>query len=414
MSALNRTALCVLCFGLICGNRLSVAAPPESNSKQPAKSLGPLIQLLADVDDPDFQRDVLNGIHKAINGRRSVAMPAEWPKVAKALAKSPNAEVRSRALEIGVIFGDPQALKTLRDVAGNPGRKRQVRTEALKSLIQRRDASTLPLLNRLLGDKAMRSAAIRGLASFNDPQTPGRLLKLYKSLSDAEKRDARATLAARPRYALALLDAVANKTVPSRDVTAFLIRQMTTFGNRTLNERIQTVWGSVRPPKKDRAKLITRYKKLLAPKAIAKADRVHGRVLFRKTCAACHRLFDDGKRIGPELTGGQRTNLDYLLENLLDPNAVIGRDYRLTVIVTDAGRLINGIVKEETAKTLTLQTANETLIVDKGDIEMRKRSTVSLMPEGQIEKLSTKELRDLVAYLMGSGQVPLPKGTAAE
>ena len=132
-------------------------------------------------------------------------------------------------------------------------------------------------------------------------------------------------------------------------------------------------------------------------------------MVFRKTCASCHKLFDDGKAVGPELTGSQRTNLVYLLENVLDPNAVIGRDYRMSVIALDSGRIITGIIKEESAKTLTVQSANERILIAKSDIELRKRSNVSLMPEGQLEKLTFREVRDLFGYLMGATQVPLRK-----
>eukprot|EP00913_Durusdinium_trenchii_P010902 g10231.t1 len=381
--------------------------PPEPAKQNPTASLSPLVALLAEVDDPAFQRDVLNGIHKAINGRRDVKMPAGWPRVAQKLAKSPDGNVRRRALEIGVIFGDPLALGTLRKLAVDQKQKPARRAAALQSLVQRRDRKTLAILNQLLGEPSMRSAAIRSLAGFDDPATPQRLLSLYARLSETDKQNVRSTLAARPKYALALLDAIEKKVIPRRDVSAFLIRQITTFNDPNVNRRIERVWGSVRPPKKDRAVLMARYRKILSAELLAKADRKHGRVVFRKTCASCHRLFDDGKRIGPELTGSQRNNIDYLLENVLDPNAVIGRDYRMTAIVTDAGRLITGIVKEESAKTLTLQTANETLIVDKADIELRKQSPVSMMPEGQIEKLSRTDLRDLVAYLMGSSQAKI-------
>ena len=257
---------------------------------------------------------------------------------------------------------------------------------------------------------SIRAAAIRGLAAYRDAETPRRLLALYSKLTEAERRDVRATLAARPEYAIALLSAVAKKKVPRSDLSAFLIRQMSAFGNKSVNERISKVWGSVRPVKKERAALVRRFKRMLSPRTLKNADRAQGRVLFRKMCATCHRLFDDGKRIGPELTGAQRHNLDYLLENLLDPNAVIGRDYRMSIIATKSGRLITGIVKEESAQVLKLQTTNEVVILDKNDIEFRKQSKVSLMPEGQLEKLKKTELRDLIGYLMSRQQVPLPAG----
>jgi putative heme-binding domain-containing protein len=101
--------------------------------------------------------------------------------------------------------------------------------------------------------------------------------------------------------------------------------------------------------------------------------------------------------------------LHYLLENMIDPSAVIGSDYRLTNILTKNGRLIPGIIVEETDRAVTVQTATERLVLSKSDIETRRVSSVSLMPEGQIEQMSFTELRDLIGYLQSKEQVALPK-----
>lgn len=377
--------------------------------KKSAGQLDALVKLLGEVDDAAFQRDVLQGMHKALNGRRDVAMPKGWSNISAKLLKSNDAEVRRRALQLGVIFGDPNAMKALRKRALDSQRKPEERNAALLSLVQKRDKPTLGILVKLLDDQKMRGAAIRHLAAYNDPATPKRLLVLYPKLEDDERRDALITLASRPDYALRLLKEIEEKRIPTRDVSAFVVRQMSALGDRRVTARLKQVWGDVRPTSADRAKKIAVFKKRLTTKVLKKADRVNGRTIFRKTCATCHRLFDDGKRIGPELTGGQRHNLDYLLENLLDPNAVIGRDFRMTTIVTDAGRIITGIIKEETGKTVTVQTANEQIVIPKTDIDIRKRSKVSMMPENQIEKMKFREVRDLFGYLMGATQVPLRK-----
>src|SRR5262249_13599173 len=134
--------------------------------------------------------------------------------------------------------------------------------------------------------------------------------------------------ASRPGYALALLDAVEKGQVPRRDVSAFTVRQLLGLNNNQVGERITAVWGAVRPASKERAALMKKYKDMLTPDDLKAADRPHGRALFGRTCAACHRLFDDGGDVGPELTGAQRNSLDYLLENILDPSAVVAKEYQ--------------------------------------------------------------------------------------
>jgi putative heme-binding domain-containing protein len=110
------------------------------------------------------------------------------------------------------------------------------------------------------------------------------------------------------------------------------------------------------------------------------------------------------------LTGSQRSNLDYLLENILDPSAVVPREYQVTVLQLQSGRTINGIIIQETDKAVTGRTANEALVVPKDEIETRTVSKLSMMPEGILEKSTDMEVRDLIAYLRAKEQVPLPKG----
>jgi putative heme-binding domain-containing protein len=195
----------------------------------------------------------------------------------------------------------------------------------------------------------------------------------------------------------------------SRNVlTAFDVRQLLATENTKVTARLQKVWGAIGTASGDKQKRIAQYKSKLNSDVLSNADRIHGRQVFSKTCAACHQLFDDGGKLAPNLTGSQRTNLDYLLENLLDPNAIVGRDFQATTIVTDQGRVITGLVQREDEQAVTLQTPTDTLVIPKAEIEIRKESRQSIMPEEILEKLSDDEIRDLFAYLMGAEQVPLP------
>ena len=72
------------------------------------------------------------------------------------------------------------------------------------------------------------------------------------------------------------------------------------------------------------------------------------------------------------------------------------------------GRVLNGLVRRQTDRTLTLQTQTESLTLDREEIEEIKPSPLSLMPEGLIDPLAEAEVRDLIAYLMHRTQVPLP------
>jgi putative heme-binding domain-containing protein len=371
-------------------------------------NLAPLIALLGTIDDADFQIDVLAGIHDAVKGRRGVTMPTGWRDVSRKLSRSDSAAVREKALLLSLIFGDKTAAAALRKRVNDSKATKEIRSGALQALVQTRVTGMDTFLRALLDDDVMRAAALRAMASLDDEMTPTVILKRYASFSADEKRDAVSTLAARPAFALALLDAVGSGAIPSRDISAFVARQMMELGDAKIKQQLAQVWGSVRPTGTDRTALIAEFKQRLTPGVLKKGNPAQGRALFQKTCASCHKLFDAGKAIGPELTGSQRRNLDYVLSNLLDPNAVIGRDYRMTVVVTDTGRVVTGIVREENSQTLTLQTANDLVLLPKDEIDVRKRSPVSMMPEGMLQKMKPEEVRDLLKYLASEGQVSLP------
>jgi putative heme-binding domain-containing protein len=255
----------------------------------------------------------------------------------------------------------------------------------------------------------MRASALQALAAYADPKTPALILERYAKLDADEKSDAISTLASRPAYALALLDAVADKTVARQDLSAFAVRQLLALNDKKVTARVNEVWGTLRPASQEKAALTVKYKKLLTADALRQANLSHGRLVYAKNCASCHKLFGEGGAIGPELTGSQRANLDYVLDNVLDPSAIVPREYRASVLRLVDGRVVQGVVTEETPQIVVVQTPNETLRLPTGDIAGRKESGLSMMPEGLFERLSGEEIRDLVGYLASPQQVPLPE-----
>jgi putative membrane-bound dehydrogenase-like protein len=372
------------------------------------EGLQPLVRLLESATDGALQRDVLRGMYEALQGRRFAA-PAGWKAVAHMLSGGRDAEVREKALLLSVLFGDAEAIAALRKTAADPQADAAARRQALQALVETRASDLLLLLRSLLADRVMRGPTLRALSAERDPAIPALILDRYAALTDAEKADAIATLASRPESARALLDAMGKGLVARRDLSPFTARQLLAFKDPGLAEQLARVWGSIRPPAREKAALLTRYLSLVPPTALEKADRGRGRQLFAKTCATCHKLFGEGTAIGPDLTGSQRTHPEYVLSKVLDPSAVVGRDYQVTIINTVDGRTLTGLVKQETDKTLTLQTQNEVVPLAKTDIEERRRSEASMMPDGLLAPLSDIEVRDLIAYLAGAGQVRLPR-----
>jgi putative membrane-bound dehydrogenase-like protein len=370
------------------------------------EALGLLVRFLATADTPAVQRAYLSGLQEGLKGRRRVDMPAGWPEVYAKLATSSDAEVRARAQALAVIFGDSRVFAEMRRVLASADTALPARQAALTALLDAHERDLAPILQRLVGDKALRGAALRGLASYDDPKTPGVILQVFGTLTPEEKRDALSTLASRPASGKALMEAVAAKKVAASDVPAEIVRQLRNLNDKALDERIATVWGIVRTTPADRARLIATWKKTLTAPAPA-PDLSQGRAVFARTCQQCHTLYGVGGKVGPDITGSNRANLDYLLENILDPSAVIPNDYKMTVLGLKNGRVITGIVRAETPAALTVVTANETLTVPANEVEERSPSSTSMMPDDVLKPLSTEEVRALVAYLRHPTQVPL-------
>jgi putative heme-binding domain-containing protein len=196
--------------------------------------------------------------------------------------------------------------------------------------------------------------------------------------------------------------------IPPADLTAFHARQVRSLNRPDLDRMLTETWGELRDSGPEKRALMARLKQQLTPEVLAAADPGRGRVVFNKTCASCHTLYGQGGQVGPDLTGAGRDNLEYLLENIVDPSATVSADFRMVVVAMEDGRVLNGIVRSRNARTLTLQTQNEVLVLDQGDIEGLKPTSASLMPEGQLDALKPEEVRDLFAYLKGRVQAPLP------
>jgi putative membrane-bound dehydrogenase-like protein len=378
--------------------RIASAATPEA--------LALVVKTLASEEDSGRQLALLRAVHEALKGRRRLPMPGDWSTASAKLSRSKDGEVRRQTTALAVIFGDRTAFAELRRVLSDRASEARARQAALAALLDARDEALAPLLQRLIGEKALRAVALRGLAFYDDSRTPQVLLQAFSSFSPEEKRDALSTLASRAAYGKALMEAVAEKKVPASDVTAEIVRQLRNLHDKALDERIDKVWGIVRTTPAERLKLISFWKKKLSAPP-SPPDLSLGRAVFAKTCQQCHTLYGSGGKVGPDITGSNRANLDYLLENILDPSAVIPNDYKATVLTLQNGRVITGIVRAETPAALTVVTANETLTVPVNEVEERTPSSTSMMPDDLLKPLQEDEVRALIAYLRHPTQVQL-------
>ena len=371
----------------------------------------PVNQLIAAATGraEDYQSDIVDGITQGIQGQRGVAKPVAWDAFAKRAGASANAAFAEKVRALDVSLGSAAALEQARKVALDGTAPAAARTAALQSLLDARAPDLRQIAEQLVKVRTVNAVAATALATFNDPAIPPMLLDAYPQFDAADRPKLIAALTSRPAFAGALLEAVAAGRVPRSDLSAINAQQIRSLNDAAITRRLGEVWGEVRDTPEAKKQLMASYKAELTSTQLAAADLSQGRAVFAGACAPCHVLYGEGGKVGPDLTGGERRrNLDSLLTKITDPNSELPITSRFTLVKLKDGRTVSGIVDNRTATTLTLRSMGDPITVALAEIQSTELSTVSIMPEGLLENLSAVQRRNLVAYLMGNAQVPLP------
>jgi putative heme-binding domain-containing protein len=303
-------------------------------------------------------------------------------------------------------LGSPEALKAavarVND-ANCPASDRMAVVELLGQIARPEDLPTLLALADDPRSRAILPETISALGGYQDPQVASRLLMLYPML-DASLRDrVLSLLCSRPSWSARLLDALAKGSLKAKELRPTHVLQIAAFHDADLTRRVESVWGRVPGPgSPEKIKRVAQVRGML-PEG-DKGQAPLGQPVFKEHCAVCHKLFDEGENIGPELTGAERGNLDFLLTSLVDPSAMIRKEYQSQAVALRDGRILTGLVVEETDKAVTLIDSNrQKTVVPRADVEEMKTSPVSLMPEGLLDKLSEAQIRHLFKYLQSAG-----------
>ena len=375
---------------------------------QESVRLGVLVETLGKIENPEVQANILRGMNASLQGQRGVTVPAAWPALYEKLKASPNEEVRQQAQALAAAFGGGSALDGLRKTLADSAAKPDARHAALDSLLAAKDALTLPLLlNLVRAPGPLRAAALRGLAAYEDARIPTQIHVVYPALDATEKHDALGSLLARAASARVLIASIDAKKFERSAITAPLARQLQGLHDADIDAWLAKNWGAVRTTSAKTQKQIATFKKFLTTDSILRANASHGRALFAQSCAICHNMFGEGAKIGPELPGSFE-DVDYLLQNIIDPNAIIGKDYQQTFVETKDGRMLSGVLASDDADIVTLKTLAGPAKVSRVDIKSIEISPNSLMPAGMLNALDEDSVRDLFLYLRQRQQVPLP------
>jgi putative membrane-bound dehydrogenase-like protein len=245
----------------------------------------------------------------------------------------------------------------------------------------------------------LRSAALPILARIDDPAIAKRLATLHQSeRSAAMQAKIRDVLLARKSFALEWLAQVDRGAIPASATTLDEIRRVALLADPKLNALVAKHWGKLLPP--TREEKLAEVRRLNNDLRAGPGDAEKGRALFKTHCGACHQLFGEGTKVGPDLTTANRQDRDFLLVSLVDPSAVIRKEYVGVIVQTADGQTVTGLPVSRADGGVTLVDAKgEKRVLSAGDIAEIRESSVSPMPEDLYRKWKPQELRDLFAYL---------------
>jgi putative membrane-bound dehydrogenase-like protein len=361
-------------------------------------------RLLAAAPNGRARDRVVTGMEKGLEGHRINRVPAPLAEaIDRTLEEAPDATSRIRlGVRLGSARARERAVARVLDPKSPEGDRLgliellgQVPTptgrEALLALLDRQESQALHL------------AALSALGGHDDPAVADALLAHYPAWNATLRDRLRDVLATRPNGARRLVEAIERGDVPAKDLPPAQVLQIVRLGDTELSRRIEKVWGRVPGPNSEEKRQRIAEIRGMMPEG-DKGSAARGHALFLQHCGVCHKLFGEGETIGPELTGSERGNLEFLLSSVVDPSALIRKEYEAQTIALSDGRVLNGLVVEDNESSLTIiDSQRQKTLVPKADIESMQPSAVSVMPEGILDKLPDDQIRDLFRYLQSSG-----------
>jgi putative membrane-bound dehydrogenase-like protein len=235
--------------------------------------------------------------------------------------------------------------------------------------------------------------AIQALGNSADPQIARSLLGRWREYLPAVRAQLLQTLLSRDAWTLALLEGAerGDATVAEVDLTRReLLKKHRDPAVAALAQKLFS------GESKTRQKVLDDYAVVLKLTGEAK----EGQVVFRKNCAACHKIGSDGFAVGPDLSTSAALDPNAMLTHILDPNRYVLPNHVEYIVEDKSGRTHGGLLAAETATSLTLRRTNgeeQTLL--RSEIESIQSTGRSLMPEGLEKTIPPQAMADLLAWL---------------
>ena len=362
-------------------------------------------QLLQAAPSAAAAKLLVRGMEKALQGSEIDALPESLELALTRLWENfpLDADLVGFAVRLGSEDGRQAARRFVMDARQDLGE----RSNLTLSLSQLRDAETLPLLMELFKDDAapesLRLVALTGMRRYTENAIANELVRELPSLSGDLANTAQSVLTGRSSWSMRLLEAVDSGEL-SREVVRYnSLLVMQRREDPLTQQLIKKHWGTLRQPEEAK---VQKMESVRAALAAGKGDAAKGKALFEVSCGICHQLFDSGKSVGPELTGYERDNLEFMLPAIIDPSLALREEFELVSVTLrrragdSESTVLTGFISAVGANSVTLKdlVGNESVIA-KRDIAGQERSRLSAMPEGLLDAMTSQQIRDLFAFL---------------
>ena len=397
-----------------------------------AKPVAELFSLLRD-EHPQVAKQVIELLSAKVQSGELKGEKLDQLKAAMAepltpvLARNSGGSPESHPLAadaalLAASWGDPRGLPQVRRAFATREVPTDARLKSLNALISAKDAEVLAEVGRVLDQKSemtdFKSQILTAVARLEEPQVAEVVLSRYSALEAGLQPAVVELLTQRASWAKKLLAQVADRKIAAASINVNQARRMQALKDKDLNELLNRHWGQVRDTRNpDREKVVAEMKTLIRK---TQGDAFAGEKVFKRVCAACHKIYGEGPEIGPDITLNGRNDFNQLLSNVFDPSLVIGAGYRVCTVVTKSGRVQSGLLVEDSPQRVVLKPASvvrpivtpvntpETPVtiavgalvtIPRDEIDEFKLNELSLMPEGLEKQLSQQEIVDLFAFI---------------
>ena len=354
-------------------------------------------------------KPILDGIQEGLRGKDMSVLPKELVTAIQPHLTQYGQAPLSFQIQQGDVDAIDQALSTIADENSNIVE----RLAYIQLMSSSEVTESIPILLKLVetvsSRVSVRQASLRALANFEDQKIGKGVATAYPDRLRAEptlRLAALDLLSTRASWTKELLELIVhNKQVSADDVPVQVVQQMLLLNDLDILKAIDQLWPEVSAVSNQEKK--QDMERIAAALKGGTGSEIAGKTLYNQLCGSCHQLNGEGGTMGPDLTGYERNNIDYLILNMVDPSLEIREGYVNYKVVRKDGRILTGTITDRTGETLQLKSfSGEEIVIPTAQIQALEAQSISLMPERLTDHLTDQQLRDLFSYIMKAGTSP--------